>query len=232
MQVELVKEFYVETAHRNPHGAGRRAQLHGHSLKVEVVVQGEVDPAMGWLIDYADIKRAFEPLAGQLDHHDAGEVEGLDDTSLDGIAAWIRARLAPALPGLKDVRVSIAGDCAFAPRELPADPGRNLPPRWRFSFEAAQSLPHLADGHPCRRLHGHTYVVEVGAGDLERLREPLRGLYERLDHRYLNEIPALAAATSERLGAWIWEWLSRHVDDLAVVVVQETASARCIYHGR
>jgi len=232
MEVELVKEFRVEMAHRNPHGAGRRAQLHGHSLKVEVVIQGEVDPALGWLIDYGDIKRAFEPLGAQLDHHDAGEVEGLEDTSLDGIAAWIRARLAPALPGLKDVRVSIAGEGEFAPVELPADARRNLPRRWRLSFEAAQSLPHLPEGHPCRRLHGHTYTVEVGAGDLEGLREALRGLYERLDHRYLNEMPALAAATSERLCAWIWEWLSRHVDDLTVVVVQETASARCVYHGR
>jgi len=232
MRVELTKEFYVETAHRNPHATGPCAQLHGHSLKIEIVVEGEVESPLGWLIDFGDIKRAVAPLTDQLDHHDAAEAEGIEDTSLDGIAAWIRQRLAPELPSLKDVRVSMAGDGAFLPEELPADPRRGLPPRLRFSFEAAQSLPHLPDGHPCRRLHGHTYRVEVGAGDLERLRGCLGELYGLLDHRYLNDVPDLAAATSERLCAWIWERLAPQVDDLTVVVVQETASARCVYHGR
>lgn len=231
MRVELVKEFYVESAHSNPKAQGKAAQLHGHSLTIEVIIEGEVDPELGWLIDFGDIKRAFEPIERQLDHGVVNEIAGLADPSLSGLARWIRAQLAPALDNLKDVRVSAAGDVSFHPAPLPGDPLRGLPPRLRFTFHAAQSLPHLPDGHPCRNPHGHTYRVEVGAHNLERLRPALRGIYDALDHTSLDDIPGLSEATSERLCAWIWQRLSDTIDDLTVVVVQETATARCIYHG-
>lgn len=226
MQVELVKEFLAEAAHENGKG------LHGHSYRIEIVAAGETDPTYGWLIDYGDLKERFMPLYAQLDHHCLNDVDGLADVSLAGVRAWIRERLAGVLLCLADVRVGIVGDCAFLPVVLPADEAAGLPARLRFTFEAAQLLPHLPEGHPCRRLHGHTYRVEVGADDPGRLREPLEGVYDALDHRYLNEIPGLEAATSERLCAWMWEWLSEQVDDLRVVVVQETATARCAYHGK
>lgn len=231
MTVELVKEFIVEAAHQEPAAQGRDARLHGHSLRIEVVVEGEIDPELGWLIDFGDIKRAFRPIEAQLDHQSLMDLPGLTDPSLAGLAAWIRERLVPGLPCLKEIRVTPAGDNTFAPMTLDADPARRLPRRLRFSFEAAQSLPHLPESHPCRRLHGHTYRVEVGAHDLDRLRSALRDVYDALDHVSLDEVPGLESATSERLCQWIWNRLTGRCDDLTVVVVQETASARCIYHG-
>ncbi|HEO72571.1 MAG TPA: hypothetical protein ENN80_15040 [Candidatus Hydrogenedentes bacterium] len=226
MDVELTKELFAEAAHSNEKG------LHGHSYRIEIAVEGKTDPALGWLIDYGDIKAAVAPLHAQLDHHFLNEVDDMMDTSLAGVRAWILERLAPKLECLKDVRVSIVGDCAFRPVECPPDKAAGLPARVRFTFEAAQSLPHLAEGHPCRRLHGHTYRIGVGAENLGTLIEPLRTLYEALDHRFLNEIPGLEAATSERLCEWIWQRLSANVAGMSVVVVQETGTARCIYHGR
>ena len=236
MNVQLTKTFRVEAAHRNLHGAEPAQRLHGHSFRIVVVVEGEVDGAFGWLVDYGDIKRAFRPLWEQLDHHYLNEIEGMGDANLGDIAAWIRRRLAPALPALKDVRVAVAGDNAFRLVELAADPQHELPPRLRFTFEAAQRLPHLPPEHPCRRLHGHSYCLEIGARDLDRLRDrlgdPLRDIYDILDHRCLNDVADLNEATSERLCAWVWDRLAPHVDDLEAVVVQETDTARCIYHGR
>ena len=232
MNVQLVKEFLIEAAHRNTTATGPGERLHGHTFRIEVIVEGEVDPRLGWLIDYGDIKEAFGPLHNQLDHRYLNEIEGLNAASLSDIAAWIQERLARKLPGLKGVRVSTVGDNAFIPVELEADPDRDLPQRIGFTFEAAQRLPNLPDGHPCRNLHGHTYRVEVGAADLARLERPLESIYETFDHRCLNDIPGLDDATSERLCAWIWDKLSNAIDDLEVVIVQETATARCIYHGK
>jgi len=241
MKVELVKEFLVEAAHRNANAGGPAARLHGHSFRIEIIVEGEVDPAIGWLIDYGVIKEAFRPLYEKLDHSYLNEIEGMNDAALEDVAAWIEERLtvcqtttncAPGLPGLKGVRVSVVGDNAFRPIELEADPDRDLPARIAFTFEAAQRLPNLPDGHPCRNLHGHTYRIEAGAADLGGLLDPLRALYEALDHRCLNDVSDLNQATSERLSAWIWDRLSKDVDGLEVVVVQETATARCIYHGK
>ena len=232
MKVELTKEFYIEAAHRNPRSTGVAARLHGHSFQIEVMAAGEVDPAMGWLVDYKEIKEAFAPLERQLDHHCLNDVEGLEhDPTQGGLTAWLKQRLAPSLPLLSDVRVSIVGDNAFKPRLVDADPARSLPRRWRFTFEAAQYLPQLPPDHPCSRLHGHTYRIEVGATDLERLRPGLRRVYDALDHRCLNDIPGLDEATSERLCKWLWQALSEEVDDLRVVIVQETNTARCAHYG-
>lgn len=228
MEVELSKTYHVDVAHRTPHGGADC--LHGHTLEIEVVVAGHVTSPLGWLIDFGDIKAACQPLLDQLDHHCLNEVEGMEDASVRSAAEWLRDRLAPGLPCLKDVRATIVGDGEFLPVLLEA--GHGLPARWRFTFEAAQSLPQLEPGHPCQRLHGHTYSIEAGAEDAERLKDNLRGVYDALDHTCLNDVPGLNEATSERLCEWIWNRLAEKADGLRVVVVQETGSSRCIYHGR
>ena len=30
-----------------------------------------------------------------------------------------------------------------------------------FGFEAAQTLPHVPEGHKCGRMHGHSFRVEI-----------------------------------------------------------------------
>ena len=84
-------------------------RLHGHSFKVEVVVAGECDPKLDWLMDYADITEAFKPIWEKLDHRYLNEVEGLDNPTSENLGAWIWQRLRPALPGL--CRVTVAETC-------------------------------------------------------------------------------------------------------------------------
>ena len=68
MEVELVKEFSFEAAHRLPHAPeGHKCRrLHGHSFRVSVCVRGPVDPDTGWFMDYADIAAAVKPLLDAL----------------------------------------------------------------------------------------------------------------------------------------------------------------------
>ena len=68
MKIELRKTFQFEAAHLLPHLAPTHKcrRLHGHSFQVEVVVAGEIDPKLGWLIDYAEISDAFRPLLERL----------------------------------------------------------------------------------------------------------------------------------------------------------------------
>ena len=63
MNIELRKTFQFEAAHLLPHLSfdHKCGRLHGHSFRVEVVVAGECDPRLGWLMDYADISAAFKP---------------------------------------------------------------------------------------------------------------------------------------------------------------------------
>ncbi len=233
MKADLVKILHAEAAHFNPLGPGeKQRRLHGHSYRVEVCARGVVIPEVGWIVDFAELKALFAPVYAQLDHGYLNEIDGLkDDTSVDSVARWIEREVEPAPAWFGGVRVAIEGDQAYRPVRLPADAAAGLPERVRFTFEAAQSLPQLPPGHPCRRIHGHSYGIEVGAAAPGRLEETLAGLYEDLDHRYLNDVPGLEQATCERICRWVWEWLEAREAAPEVVVTQETPSSRCIYKG-
>lgn len=107
MRVRLGKTFGFEAAHFLPcFPEGHKCRrMHGHSFKVEVVVEGEMDPAKGYLIDYADIKKATAPIEDALDHRVLNEIDGLENPTSEVIAVWIWERLAGELPMLSEVIV-------------------------------------------------------------------------------------------------------------------------------
>jgi len=111
-----------------------------------------------------------------------------------------------------------------------------------FTIEAAHHLPHLPEGHKCRRLHGHSFRIEIHVTgtvdnnlgwvmDFADISQHIKPLFEQLDHRYLNEIPGLENPTSENLAIWIWQKLKPDLTQLSSVVVQETCTSGCIYNG-
>jgi 6-pyruvoyltetrahydropterin/6-carboxytetrahydropterin synthase len=111
-----------------------------------------------------------------------------------------------------------------------------------FRFEAAHLLPTFPNGHKCRRLHGHSFRVDVVVegevaadagylvdyGEIKAACEPVR---QRLDHYYLNEIPGLENPTAESIAAWIWNELAGKLPLLSEIVVHETCTTRCHYRG-
>jgi 6-pyruvoyltetrahydropterin/6-carboxytetrahydropterin synthase len=113
MTVELRQRVHFEAAHRLPHAPeGHKCRrLHGHSFAVELVVDGEVDPETGWVIDYALLREAFAPLHQQLDHNYLNEVPGLENPTSENLARWIWDGLAGKLP-LREVRVEESCDSA------------------------------------------------------------------------------------------------------------------------
>jgi len=111
-----------------------------------------------------------------------------------------------------------------------------------FSFEAAHRLPNVPEGHKCARLHGHSFHVRVSVEgavgettgwvmDFADLKAAFRPVYERLDHRYLNEIPGLENPTSEMLARWIWRALRATLTGVVEIEVRETCTTGCIYRG-
>ncbi|HEX7008521.1 MAG TPA: 6-carboxytetrahydropterin synthase QueD [Phycisphaeraceae bacterium] len=107
MRVSLIKTIDFEAAHWLPtFPEGHKCRrLHGHSFKVDVVVEGEVDPAKGYLMDFGQIKSAVEPVRHRLDHYLLNEIEGLENPTAEILAKWIYDRLKPQLPLLSLVRV-------------------------------------------------------------------------------------------------------------------------------
>ena len=111
-----------------------------------------------------------------------------------------------------------------------------------FSFEAAHLLPNVAEGHRCRRLHGHSYRVELRlegpvdpatgfVADFFAIEAAVKPLLGQLDHRYLNDIEGLENPTAENIAAWIWERTKAALPQLAGVVVFETPDCYAEYDG-
>lgn len=107
MHVRLSKTFHFEAAHDLPtFPEGHKCRrLHGHSFQFDVIVEGDVDPAKGYLIDYGDIKHATEPIVKRLDHYYLNEIEGLNNPTAENVARWIWLKLKPALPMLSSIIV-------------------------------------------------------------------------------------------------------------------------------
>lgn len=112
--MDISKTFHIEAAHRLPNvPAGHKcARLHGHSFRVEVHVRGPLDPHLGWVMDFADIKTAFAPLFERLDHNYLNDVAGLDNPTSENLARWIWDHLKPRLPLL--ARVVVHETCTSA----------------------------------------------------------------------------------------------------------------------
>jgi len=102
MRVRLIKSFSFEAAHLLPtfppnHKCRR---LHGHSFHFDVIVEGEMDEAKGYLIDYGDIKQAAEPVLKLVDHNYLNAVEGLENPTAENVARWLFQRLKGKVPML------------------------------------------------------------------------------------------------------------------------------------
>jgi 6-pyruvoyltetrahydropterin/6-carboxytetrahydropterin synthase len=117
----------------------------------------------------------------------------------------------------------------------------------RFTFDAAHFLPTVPEHHKCRRMHGHTYHVELrftgptdaagfcGGIDYSDIGGVWTRLHERLDHRTLNDVPGLEVPSTEHLVAWIArEFVAacgtehrKLVTHLSGVAVQESATTSC-----
>lgn len=111
--MKITQAFRFEAAHLLPNvpEKHRCRRLHGHSYRVELKLEGEVDPTTGFVVDFFEIGAAFGPLLERLDHHYLNDIEGLENPTVENIAIWIFARTKKALPQLASVIVFETADC-------------------------------------------------------------------------------------------------------------------------
>jgi 6-pyruvoyltetrahydropterin/6-carboxytetrahydropterin synthase len=111
--MKITQAFTFEAAHRLPNvpETHRCHRMHGHSYRVELRLEGPVDPHSGFVIDFFDVEAAFGPLLQQLDHHCLNDIEGLENPTAENIAVWIWDRVRPVLPQINSVKVFETPDC-------------------------------------------------------------------------------------------------------------------------
>ena len=105
--MDIFKAFTIEAAHRLPNvpDGHKCARLHGHSFRIELHVSGEPDPRLGWVMDFADLKAAFQPVYDRLDHHYLNDIAGLENPTSERLAIWLWEQVKPRVPLLSEVVV-------------------------------------------------------------------------------------------------------------------------------
>ena len=107
----LYREDWDEATNRrvfdkcsNPHG-------HGHTYELEVMVEGEIDPQTGYVMDFGDLKRAVnENVIRHLDrrhlNYDVGFLAGVNPTA-ENIAVGIWKQLESKVGPGRLVRITL-----------------------------------------------------------------------------------------------------------------------------
>jgi 6-pyruvoyltetrahydropterin/6-carboxytetrahydropterin synthase len=65
--LKIAREFHWEMGHRLPFHTSGCANIHGHSYRLRVEIEGYCDEN-GMLMDYGDMKRLVVPFIDQFDH--------------------------------------------------------------------------------------------------------------------------------------------------------------------
>jgi 6-pyruvoyltetrahydropterin/6-carboxytetrahydropterin synthase len=128
---EVTKSFYFDAAHSlSGTTLGPVAEeVHGHSFKAEVAVEGTPDPATGMVMDLGQLDAAVGILRKRLDHKLLNNVEGLGLPTLENLARFICEQLASVGPVARVTisRESCAETCTYRPPRPPA--GATAQPR-------------------------------------------------------------------------------------------------------
>ena len=110
----------------------------------------------------------------------------------------------------------------------------------RFSFSASHVIGGLPADHPCARLHGHNYEVEVSlrapaldtvgfVRDFRELSALKEFINEELDHRHLNDVLGHDRTTTEVIAEWLYNWCKMRWPETVAVRVSETPSSWAEY---
>jgi len=117
MRARLTKQFRFEAAHTLPSLPENHKcrQMHGHSFKIEIHIEGEVDPEIGWIYDHKRISEAMNPLLEQLDHSYLNDIKGLESPTIEIMAAWFWKKIEAQLPGLVEIKIyeTPTASCSF-----------------------------------------------------------------------------------------------------------------------
>lgn len=105
--MEIFKQFTFDSAHFLPHAPpGHKCrEMHGHTYRLVVYIEGDLDKEIGWVMDFADVKRVIDPVVKSIDHQLLNNIEGLENPTCEHIAIWLWDKIKPELPMLARIEL-------------------------------------------------------------------------------------------------------------------------------
>jgi 6-pyruvoyltetrahydropterin/6-carboxytetrahydropterin synthase len=82
---------------------GTDGSYSGHSYLIRLMLTGNLDKTMGWILDFGDVKDRFKPIYRQLDHNPLDRLAGIRNGNSTSVAEWVHAHLSPLVPELSRI---------------------------------------------------------------------------------------------------------------------------------
>ena len=109
-----------------------------------------------------------------------------------------------------------------------------------YHFSASHQLLQLSEDHPCSRMHGHNYIVEVElqsetlnavgfVRDYRELDDLKIYIDDKFDHRHLNDVLGNDSVTAEKLAKLFYDWCKQRWPEVTAVRVKETPKSMAEY---
>ena len=99
--MKIVTEGSFDAAHLIKGHKGKCGQLHGHTWRYKIQVEGPVDTKTGMVLDFGDI----DNIVAQLDHNDLNRV--FPNPTAENIVAWIQRSVLALTPRKVYVTVTL-----------------------------------------------------------------------------------------------------------------------------
>ena len=111
----------------------------------------------------------------------------------------------------------------------------------QFTFEAAHYFPNMPQGHIYRKIHGHSFVVEVTffgkknkenqwVTDFDELSKSLNKIKKKLDHKCINDIKEIGLPSLENISCWIGKQLEKKYSNVrSIKLSRPSCGEYCLY---
>ena len=111
----------------------------------------------------------------------------------------------------------------------------------KFTFEAAHYFPNMPEGHIYRKIHGHSFVVEVTffgkknkenqwVTDFDELSKSLNEVKKKLDHKCINDIKEIGLPSLENISSWIAKQLQKKYSNVrSIKLSRPSCGEYCLY---
>jgi 6-pyruvoyltetrahydropterin/6-carboxytetrahydropterin synthase len=102
----ILKELTFDSAHYLPElpEDHKCRHIHGHTYRLKVWLEGKPDE-IGWVMDFADLKKSLMPVIDTIDHKILNHIEGLENPTCELVAVWLWKKLKPTLSSLKRIEL-------------------------------------------------------------------------------------------------------------------------------